>query len=1068
MPQPRSGGNVFAALLALIATAKFLAALIALVLALTLSLALTPAPCLAGGTYTVSNLNDSGAGSLRQAILNLNGGESTTSANTLDFTAAVANGIIALNTGLLPTITRPAYIKNDSGGSVTVNADGNTGLNASATIRLSGANALTIVVNSATTATGITGSAGAGSDLNIDTFGASATVQATATGYQGVARGLYAGNNLSISGGLAGTVQATSTGAGAQAYGILAGGSLNGGSAGSPLTISGTVSATANGLAVAVGSGGAMNLRVTGSLSGVDTSGGGAGYAIRAGSPNGSGGWVSSSADNTVTLDSGAKLTGKVDLGSGTNTLNLYGTGSTDVQIIGVTNLAAGDGVNTADWTLNPNSSAASFFGNLTVNNYAALSINENVTIVGNTVNNGKLTFDIGTYKSYGGVISGTGSVTKTGTGTLSLRGNNTYSGGTTINQGTLNISSDSNLGEASAPVTFNGGTLQAGAALTTARTLTVSGPGALDNNGNTVTLSGSVTGSGAFTFMGTGSTTILGNGSAYSGQATLQSGTLFMAASGSLGGTLTTSQGSVLGGYGTLGNLVNNGVVSPGGSIGTLNVAGNYTQGPTAALIEEIDPSGRADLLKVSGSATLNGGLLIVSAPIAFYPTGAVWQAVSAGGGLTGSYSQVASTFPSYILSFLPVYTPNGALILATRTPYSMFASNSRAASAGNGLNLGAYTATGTFAGAILSMDLASPASIASSLDHLHPEPYDAFTQTGFDTGRLLTASVQSRLHNLRTGESPATFASPFDTAPSHSLAFNDLLRGPSQAVVTTDSEARVGLFLKPFGMTARQGSSGGRTSYANTAWGMMGGVDIQLFRNVVAGLYGGYTSRNLSLGAPASDTGRADTAGLGAFSSWFGDNWFVEGSARFGLDSYQARRSVSVPAASFKASSNWTGWNLFANLGAGYEWRLDSWSLGPVGSLDFARIAQNGYSESGAGPVGLDVHPRADASLQTALGARIARRWDFSWARLTPEVRLLWGHEWLSGSRDITANYQGLASARFTTKTVPPASDWAAVSAAVTLQRDRFSISARMSTDLFRQGYQSLSGSLSLRYTF
>ena len=68
---------------------------------------------------------------------------------------------------------------------------------------------------------------------------------------------------------------------------------------------------------------------------------------------------------------------------------------------------------------------------------------------------------------SFAGIISGTGGLTKIGTGTETLTGTNSYSGSTTINGGTLAISADSALGAVPANpatnVTFNGnGTLAA------------------------------------------------------------------------------------------------------------------------------------------------------------------------------------------------------------------------------------------------------------------------------------------------------------------------------------------------------------------------------------------------------------------------------------------------------------------------------------------------------------------------------------------------------------------------------------------------------------------------------
>lgn len=104
-----------------------------------------------------------------------------------------------------------------------------------------------------------------------------------------------------------------------------------------------------------------------------------------------------------------------------------------------------------------------------------------------------------------GEAVAGTG-LTKSGAGTLTLTGTNSYSGNTVINQGTLLVSSDANLGTGS-EIQFNGGTLKAAGSFSSTKSLTNGAPngGVIDTAGFDVAFSGtnsllSKTGAGTLT----------------------------------------------------------------------------------------------------------------------------------------------------------------------------------------------------------------------------------------------------------------------------------------------------------------------------------------------------------------------------------------------------------------------------------------------------------------------------------------------------------------------------------------------------------------------------------------
>ena len=72
-------------------------------------------------------------------------------------------------------------------------------------------------------------------------------------------------------------------------------------------------------------------------------------------------------------------------------------------------------------------------------------------------IDNGVFAINRNDTVTLGGVISGTGTLTKSGAGTLILTGENTYSGGTTISAGTLQIGNGGATGSISGNIADNG-----------------------------------------------------------------------------------------------------------------------------------------------------------------------------------------------------------------------------------------------------------------------------------------------------------------------------------------------------------------------------------------------------------------------------------------------------------------------------------------------------------------------------------------------------------------------------------------------------------------------------------
>ncbi|MBG6246775.1 autotransporter-associated beta strand repeat-containing protein [Candidatus Symbiopectobacterium endolongispinus] len=125
-------------------------------------------------------------------------------------------------------------------------------------------------------------------------------------------------------------------------------------------------------------------------------------------------------------------------------------------------------------------------------------------------------------------LLQGATTLVKSDLGTLILNGLNTYSGGTAIKGGTLQVSTDSNLGALASSLSMNTGTIATTGSfsLTRAVTLGIGGGTFAVAPTTTLIMSGAIGGSGSLTKAGSGTLTLTGT-SNYTGQTDILNGTL-------------------------------------------------------------------------------------------------------------------------------------------------------------------------------------------------------------------------------------------------------------------------------------------------------------------------------------------------------------------------------------------------------------------------------------------------------------------------------------------------------------------------------------------------------------
>lgn len=227
----------------------------------------------------------------------------------------------------------------------------------------------------------------------------------------------------------------------------------------------------------------------------------------------------------------------------------------------------------------------------------------------------GNLQFNRSDNLSYGGVISGTGTLSKLGAGKLTLSGSNTYTGTTTVSGGTLAITNSAGLGDATGGTSVgNGTTLDIQGVDGVGESVTLSGSAVLSTSTGTSSLTGPVTLSGTSTAMDVASGAQLTLSGVVSGSAVTKtnSGTLVLSGSNTYTGTTTVNGGTLavanISALGTADGTTTTGTTVANGAV--LEIQG------VAVGNERVALSGTSSTLKTSGIGDSSlGGPLVLSA---------------------------------------------------------------------------------------------------------------------------------------------------------------------------------------------------------------------------------------------------------------------------------------------------------------------------------------------------------------------------------------------------------------------------------------------------------------------
>ena len=734
-----------------------------------------------------------------------------------------------------------------------------------------------------------------------------------------------------------------------------------------------------------------------------------------------------------------------VDL-EGTSTLRIFSTNTYSGETI----LNSGTLEAESTTALSPNSA---FMVNSTLNLNGFSNTIGSLSGTGTVLNNGAATATLtvghdNSNSTFSGVLENGTSVLaliKSGTGVLTLTGTNTYTGGTTISAGTLQLGNGGTTGSITGNVIDNG-------------VLAF-------NRSDSVTFNGVISGQGTLVKQGGGTLTLTGMSTEFTGPTTVNDGSLIV--DGSIASTQTlVNPGALLGGHGFLGgDLVSSGIVSPG----TLTVNGNYTQNANGTL--RIEVAGLApsqhDLLVVNGHASLAGTLQLIRLGGFQLHIGDQFTFLIANRGVSGTFSTVQNPFISDTLVKAQIIVlPTAVVVQGTQGSFTEVAMTPNGVAVARALD----SAVGDpRASTLINFLNTEPLNKLSpgDFDLISPEQLASVFNIAVSLANVQSANLERRMDDVRAGSTG--FNAAGFTMNGTTPSFSGGLAGPTgvegksgPSVLTPIPENRWGVFAAGLGEFTHVDSTDNARGYDLQTGGVTLGVDYRIGSNFAVGLIAGYAHTNADL--PNSGNMDVNSGKFGLYATAFTGGFYLDSAVTGGISEYDSHRTALLGT----ASGSTDGGDLNVLVNGGYDWKKGGLSIGPTASFQYTYVSFNGFTESGS-LAPLIINDQHVDSIRTAFGMKASYDWKVGNVLIRPELRAAWQHEYGNSAYSIVASFANGAGSSFTVSSPNIGRDSLLLGAGVAvLWTDRISTYVYYDGELGRTNYDSHNVTAGVRLTF
>ena len=310
----------------------------------------------------------------------------------------------------------------------------------------------------------------------------------------------------------------------------------------------------------------------------------------------------------------------------------------------------------------------------------------------------------------------------------------------------------------------------------------------------------------------------------------------------------------------------------------------------------------------------------------------------------------------------------------------------------------------------------------VGPALEQITPDALGIAVDTSLTSVQTQMLNIKSRLTSLRTGVMGINLDRLNIRRGGWTLSGQDLryllasLEGGGPSTDVDTNLGALGIFASGTLNLGNKDSTENQTGFDFRTGALTVGADYRFSDQVILGAAFSYSKIDTDID---SNGGYLDTRGysLTLYGTYYpSDRFYIDGMVNYGWNDYDQQRNVVYQVQNTDVNqrfdSDYSGQQLFVDLGTGYEFTRGNLTFGPELRLSYLDVQVDPFQERannnnpGSG-LAVAIDQQDLQSLVLNLGGRASYLIDQSWGVLQPQVELSWLHEFNDDSRFVQGRF-------------------------------------------------------------